>query len=303
MAEATDFSVLPWDVFLRAEGLPDAYRESATKWFSPLIEQIALRHQANPGPLLLGINGSQGSGKSTLAAFLAMAMPPLTGQRVCVLSIDDFYLTRDERLRLAREVHPLLATRGVPGTHDTDLLAAVLDALLAGRSAAIPRFDKAIDDRIPEADWQQLEEPVDLIVWEGWCLGVPAQPEHMLDAPVNTLESDEDDAGHWRRWVNAQLADSYQSLFARVGCWAMLAAPSFDCVHRWRSEQEAKLIARRGADHPGLMTEADIRRFIQHYQRLTEWGLEVLPPRMDFFWPLDEQRQISACRRPREALA
>ena len=79
-------------------------------------------------PLVLGICGAQGSGKSTLAEALAERLER-DGLACAVLSLDDLYLTRAERERLARGVHPLLATRGPPGTHDTSLGIAVLDAL------------------------------------------------------------------------------------------------------------------------------------------------------------------------------
>ena len=75
---------------------------------------------AGAGALVVGLTGSQGSGKSTLAARL----PPLLAARnlrAAVLSLDDLYLPKAERQRLAREVHPLLATRGVPGTHEVAL--------------------------------------------------------------------------------------------------------------------------------------------------------------------------------------
>src|SRR5690349_12906939 len=79
-------------------------------------------------PLLLGVSGLQGSGKSTLARQLAQSAHA-RGIPAVALSIDDFYLGRRARARLAREVHPLLATRGVPGTHDLDLMHATIDAL------------------------------------------------------------------------------------------------------------------------------------------------------------------------------
>ena len=34
---------------------------------------------------------------------------------------DDFYLTQAQRQDLAQQIHPLLKSRGVPGTHDVPL--------------------------------------------------------------------------------------------------------------------------------------------------------------------------------------
>jgi len=107
-------------------------------------------------PLIFGMCGAQGSGKSTLARALAGRFP-----RAVALSIDDFYLTRAERLRLAKEVHPLLATRGVPGTHDLDLANAVLTALERGEPVALPvptRRDPRVRPR-PSSDARKWNEP------------------------------------------------------------------------------------------------------------------------------------------------
>src|ERR1700743_3163225 len=100
-------------------------------------------------PFILGLSGLQGSGKSTLAAALIDAARE-RGWSAVTLSLDDVYLTRAERESLGGEVHPLLRTRGVPGTHDLALLASTLDALdKAGpeRPGAIPRLDKGQDER------------------------------------------------------------------------------------------------------------------------------------------------------------
>ena len=43
------------------------------------------------------------------------------GLRAAILSLDDIYLSGADRLQRANTIHPLLATRGVPGTHDVGL--------------------------------------------------------------------------------------------------------------------------------------------------------------------------------------
>ncbi|HEY0504822.1 MAG TPA: kinase, partial [Lysobacter sp.] len=136
-----------------------------------------------PGVKVYGICGLQGSGKSTLAAQLA-AMARSRGLRVAVLSVDDLYFGRGERRRLARRVHPLLATRGPPGTHDVTLGCVTLDALRAGTPVALPRFDKPADTRLPPSRWRRVEA-VDLVLFEGWFLCTPPQDEAALREPIN----------------------------------------------------------------------------------------------------------------------
>jgi D-glycerate 3-kinase len=240
--------------------------------------------QPHRRPLVFGLCGAQGSGKSTLSRALAHRFP-----RTVVLSLDDFYLTHAERMRLAREVHPLLAVRGVPGTHDIGLACAVFAALDRGEAVPLPRFDKATDDRVDPALWQLAPERVDLVIFEGWCVGARPQPEAALEAPVNALEKEDDPAGVWRRYVNAELAGPHQRLFSRIDRLALLRAPSWQQVYAWRLQQEQEL-RRSGATGEGLMDEEGIRTFISYYERLTRYILDEMPARADLVLQLDVDR-------------
>ncbi|TGD74114.1 hypothetical protein E4634_08250 [Mangrovimicrobium sediminis] len=276
--------------FLEAHHLVPAYLESAQKWFDPVAAVVA-EHQNEAGrPWLLAVNGSQGSGKSTLCDYLQALFRNQYGKRCIAVSLDDFYLTLAERQHLAQDVHPLLRTRGVPGTHNMSLMQSTLGNLLAGEPTRIPRFDKAEDDRCPESAWDAQAEPVDIVLFEGWCVGAVAQDEAAMREPVNELEADEDPDGRWRGYVNRVLAERFPAVYALVDEWLMLRAPSFDCVYRWRLEQEQKLAARRAG--AGVMTPAEVARFIQFYQRLTEHCLAELPAKVNHLFTLDEQRRI-----------
>lgn len=244
---------------------------------------------------MVGLSGLQGSGKSTLAAQLAAAARA-RGAEAQVLSLDDAYLGRRDRNRLARDVHPLLRTRGVPGTHDVALLLATIEALRhasAARPARLPRFDKGTDTRLPPSRWRRVTRRPALIVIEGWCLGVPPESDAALAVPVNALERREDRDGRWRRYVNAQLAGEYARLNARLDCLVMLQAPEWSVVTRWRSEQEQAL-HRRGA--PRAMDAPALRRFLMHYERISRHALAVLPARADAVVPLDRKRRPGALR-------
>ncbi len=279
------------DDFIAAHRLPPDYADTARRHYLPLAAGLAQRRAALGRPLIAGIHGCQGSGKSTLAMLLREALNQLHGLRCVNLSLDDCYLTRTQRQSLAARVHPLLATRGVPGTHDTALLGDTLDALpRSSGTVALPRFDKAADERLPKAAWPGVETPVDIVILEGWCLGVTPQSAEALARPVNRLEAEEDPDGRWRRFVNERLRADYLPLWDRIDHWTLLAAPSFDCVFAWRMEAERRLRAERGQDR--RMDEAAMRRFIAHYQRLTEHALATLPPRMDRVIRLDAARRV-----------
>jgi D-glycerate 3-kinase len=240
-------------------------------------------------PFVLGISGLQGSGKSTLAAALVDAAR-VRGWGAVSLSVDDVYLTRAEREALAVEVHPLLRTRGVPGTHDLALLASTLDALAKAspeKPVPVPRFDKGRDDRYEPPLWPAIAEPPKLVVLEGWCIGVePADDASALDEPVNALEREEDPDARWRRWVDARLA-GYRPVWERIDALVLLRAPSWDIVATWRDEAERPL---RERSEPGAMDGPTLSRFLQHYERISRRALETLPEKADFVLCLDEHR-------------
>jgi len=247
--------------------------------------------RAGARPWLIGLSGLQGSGKSTLAAQL-VSTAQRNGVDALALSIDDFYLGRAARERLARTIHPLLKTRGVPGTHDIGLLLETLEALRAAqprRPACVPRFDKGLDTRLPPTRWHRIAHAPELVILEGWCIGVPPQTDAALCRPLNELERVEDADRAWRTWVNAQLDRHYTKLWQRIDLLAMLQAPGFDVVARWRDEQEQSLRARRA---PRALSAAALHRFLMHYERLSRHALKTLPARADLRVVLDPERRV-----------
>lgn len=251
-----------------------------------LADALAVRAPAGRARVY-AISGLQGSGKSTLAAQLAAAARA-QGLRAAVLSIDDFYLGRRERQRLGRRVHPLLATRGPPGTHDAALACATLDALRHGATVRLPRFDKLADTRLPPSRWPRAQA-VDLVVFEGWFLGAPAQDEAALATPVNALERDEDPHGLWRAHCNRALATDYPPLWARLDRLLFLQPPGFEVVAGWRWQQEQALQARH--PHRRGMTRAQVQRFVGLFERISRQALARLPQIADRTVVLDAQRR------------
>ena len=255
-----------------------------------LVQQALAASAAHAGRGLrvFGICGLQGSGKSTLAAQLVAAARQ-AGLAAASVSLDDFYLTAAQRRRLARDVHPLLAIRGPPGTHDLDLALETFDALRRGHTPPLPRFDKLGDDRLAPERWTRPSAPLDLLVFEGWCLGVPAEAEDAMREPLNPLEREEDPDGRWRRGCNTALARDYPPLWAQVDVLWFLQPPGFETVHAWRGEQERAL----QAAHPGHtgMDDAALDRFIQHYERVSRQALRTMPGIADACVALDSERQ------------
>ncbi len=277
----------------RASAVLDALPGDAPEDWRQLAAALAVlecdQAEATERVRVLGISGGQGAGKSTLAALLRLACTAL-GKKAVALSLDDFYLTRAERMNLAERVHPLLRTRGVPGTHDVALTLTVLDALIAGQSCVVPQFDKSVDDRKPGG--QAISGPVDLVILEGWCVGAGAEPESRLRSPINELERREDADAVWRRFVNDSLATDYPALWRRLDRTLYLKVPDLGAVIRWRTEQEQA--------HPPerRMTASEIERFVAHYERLTRWMADSLVDQAELVGFLDEKHDLEdlTCR-------
>jgi D-glycerate 3-kinase len=271
--------------------LPDTNQPAATP--ADLIEraiQAALLDRKKQ-TLIVGVCGSQGSGKTTVCKTLTTCFSQ-AGLNVANLSLDDLYLPRAERVKLAEQVHPLLRTRGVPGTHDVKLGIHTLYALSHAGSVQLPRFDKARDDRRAVETWEVVQGPADLVLFEGWCVGATPQNAVALAQAVNELEANDDVNGRWRKYVNNMLDGEYQRLFARIDFLVLLAAPSFDVVLKWRTQQERELRAQTNGDGSAVMSDAELARFIQHYERLTKHTLIEMPARADLVIRLAPDRSV-----------
>jgi len=279
--------------------LPQQFEHYCSQYFAPVAEIIdrLARQQSTP---VIAINGSQGSGKTTAAIILKTLLETKYAHHVVVLSIDDFYHSKIKRCELSRTLHPLFITRGVPGTHDVSLALETIKQIrmiAEGDSVLIPRFDKATDDRKPKQQWDKVTGPVSVIIFEGWCVASPALEEASLSEPINELECVEDKNGAWRQSYNLFLQNEYQRLFNEINWLLMLKAPDFDCVYQWRLLQEQKLkksLISTAQEHKAeLLDEQQLKRFIQHYQRITEHNLVTIPERANAVITLDEQHQMT----------
>ena len=288
--------------FLDRNQLPPSYLDAANQWFAPLVDNIVNNYKPDNSPQVIGINGCQGSGKSTLADYLCTVVAERLGVTTVSLSLDDFYLTKTERNHLAAKVHPLLATRGVPGTHDVQLAMDSIKSLAAGQKTLITRFDKSIDDRAPAASLKTTEGKIGLIVIEGWCLGAKPESTEKLIQPINSLEENDDRDGIWRAYVNRALQNDYPPLFALVDELIMLQTTAFDTVFKWRLEQEQKMVERLEKEGiecgSGIMSEQQILRFISYFQRVTENILNEMPQRADHLFKLGQSREITHYSQP-----
>lgn len=255
-----------------------------------IAAEIAAWQAAHDSTLTVGISGSQGSGKTTLTRALAEILTQQHGLRVVQFSIDDIYKTKAARTAMAKEVHPLFATRTLPGTHDIGLGLEVFKSLKQGGGTAIPYFDKSVDDRSPQTSWKIFKGQPDVILFEGWCLGAqPATNKAEPDLPLNDFERDNDPDGVWRRAIDLYLQRDYPALWHEVDKLIFIKIPSFESVFHWRKQQEAETFAH--APEQG-MSDNDIRHFTGQAERITRRNLETLPAKADMTLHIGEDHAL-----------
>ena len=224
-------------------------------------------------PLLIGLAGGQGSGKTTISSILSIILKKYFKLNVFIISIDDFYKTRKERKILSKKKHSLLMTRGVPGTHDIDLMLKFFKKIKSKkfRSLEVPKFNKAMDDRCKKSLWYKLKSKPDVVIFEGWCVGARAQSNSQLKKPINSLEKVYDQEGKWRMHVNNQLKTKYKVLFNQLDGLLYLKARNFNLLKKWRLKQERKLwVQTKNKKNLKIMSSGDVMNFMQTYQRITQ---------------------------------
>ena len=116
-------------------------------------------------PYIVGLTGGQGTGKTTISSILMIILKKYFKLKVFKISIDDIYKTKNDRIKLSKKVHPLLLTRGVPGTHDISYMSSFIKKANSRKfkSIMLPKFDKAIDDRFTKKNWYKVNRRPDVI--------------------------------------------------------------------------------------------------------------------------------------------
>ena len=219
--------------------------------------------------LILGFSGGQGAGKTTVTGILKIILKKFFKRRIHVSSIDDFYKTLKDRNKMSYAIHPLLKTRGVPGTHDINLIKKFFNFLKRRnfKKFKSPKFDKSIDDRKKKKYWLNIKKSPEIVILEGWCVGAKSQINSSLKKPLNTLERYEDKDLTWRKHANEKLKKEYKKLFAMIDYYIFMKIPNFNMVFKWRLLQENKL-RKKSRFEKKIMPYNKIKRFIMFYQEL-----------------------------------
>ena len=248
-------------------------------------------------PYFVGLAGGQGTGKTTSSSLIKIILSNYFKLKVFRISIDDFYKTRKERIRLSRRVHPMLLTRGVPGTHDTKMMLDFFKKVKSKKfkRLKLPKFNKAVDDRSNKKYWYNLKNRPDVIIFEGWCVGAKPEKNNTLNKTINLMEKNKDKKKIWRKYVNQQLKSKYKNLYSQLSCLIYLKAKNFNLLQKWRLKQERKLLLNSKKNSKlKIMNKEDVLTFMQTYQRITQNMFRFMPKYASIIINLNSDHQIKS---------
>jgi len=272
-------------------------KEKMIKSFLIPISFWIAKNAKKKKPYIVGLSGGQGSGKTTISSIISIILRKYFKLNVFVISIDDFYKTRKERYLLSKKVHPLLITRGVPGTHDANIMLDFFKRTKRKKfkSLKLPKFNKAIDDRCNKNLWYLIKKRPDIIIFEGWCVGAKAEKTNTLKKSINSVEKFKDKELTWRRYVNRQLQSKYKKLYDQLNCLLYINSNNFGLLTKWRIKQEEKLrLKNKRSNSHKIMSNKEVISFMQTYQRVTKNMLKTLPKYASIILNLNTNHQIKS---------
>ena len=189
----------------------------------------------------------------------------------------------------------MLLTRGVPGTHDINVMLNFFKKLKSKKfkSLKVPGFNKAVDDRLGKKYWYSIKERPDVIIFEGWCVGAKSEKNNSLKNSINSMEKTSDQKLIWRKYVNQQLKSKYKKLYSQLNCLIYLKAKNFGLLQKWRLKQEYKLwLKSKKTSKNKIMNKKDVINFMQTYQRITENMFKNMPKYASIVLSLNTNHQI-----------
>ena len=235
--------------------------------------------------------GSQGIGKSSFINIISKTIEKFYDKKILLLSLDNYYLTKKQRLVLSKKIHNLLVTRGVPGTHNIkELVKNVKQFNQEKYPITTPQFDKLIDDKIKLN--KTIKTKCDILFLEGWCCGSSEIPKKFLYKNINNLEKINDPKNQWRNFYNNKLQIEYKKLFKLFDELIFLKTSSFDNVYKWRLKQEKTNQSKN--KKLKRMSANEIKVFVQHYEKITKWMIKDLNKKAQIVIQFEKNHKISS---------
>ncbi|CAN6700875.1 unnamed protein product [Malus baccata var. baccata] len=206
--------------------------------------------------LFIGFSVPLGCGKTTLVFSLDYLFKVM-GRKSASISIDDFYLAAEAKLREENPGNALLELRGTAGSLDLPFSVETLSALTEfskeGMKMKLCRYDKSAyngkGDRADPSMWPEVEGPLTAVLFEGWMLGFKPLPEKVVKAVHPQLGT-----------VNKNL-EAYYAWYKFIKAWIIIKIKDPSCVYQWRLQAK---IAMREAGKPE-MSDDEVKDIVSRY--------------------------------------
>ncbi|NEO25780.1 MAG: glycerate kinase [Kamptonema sp. SIO4C4] len=240
-------------------------------WLPFAMDLIEVREKLQR-PLVQGILGGQGTGKTTLAKAVQLILAQLDYSSVA-LSLDDLYKSYIERQQIQR-FDPRIVWRGPPGTHDVEIGIDLLDKLRQAtrtKPVVIPRFDKSAWQGAGDKAEPEIIDPVDIIMFEGWFVGVrPVPDDNVFEHAPDPIRTEED--RQFARDMNERLMD-YVPLWHRLDRLVVLNPVDYRLSKQWRKDAEQKMREQKQAG----MSDVEIEEFVDYFWKALHPELFITP--------------------------
>jgi D-glycerate 3-kinase len=235
------------------------------------------------------VAGSQGSGKSSLSKLIKLYLEKFYYKSVVIISMDDFYLSKRQRMQLSKNIHPLFLTRGAPGTHDLELLnKKILQIFDKKFPVYLPIFDKVTDTR--KRTYRKVLKG-DIIIFEGWCAGAQPVNQSYLQKNFNNLEKYKDKNFIWRNSYNKYL-NEYQKIFSQFNYFIYFQFNQWSHVLDWKYKQELELRDKK----KDLALKKYLKEFIQYYEKVSKWMHLKVPKYCNILIKLNAHQKIKSIK-------
>ena len=207
-------------------------RDLVKKQLLVQIEQTVMRILRKQEKCVFGVVGPQGTGKSYFSKELKDFLTYVFKKDTIDVSLDDFYLSYQERKEQGIEL------RGAPGTHNLFQMNKFFTDFISDKKfIQRPIFDKGLfngqGDRLKD---KKITNP-QLLIFEGWLIGLQSIG----------IDSESD-----------KLLRLYEPIWQYIDVLIILKPEDFKYNYQWRKDAEKE-------NKTGQMTEAQLTSFVDHF--------------------------------------
>ena len=146
-------------------------------------------------------------------------------------------------MKLAIENNPWNVSRGFPGSHSVKLMYEKLSNWKKNGELNVPVFDKSLRNGLGDRSHWRSSNP-DLLILEGWFLGIEPLNIDINDQPINSAELSPFES-IYRLKIQKNL-NEYLDVWRLIDNIWHLKPLKFEYMNMWKSNQEQEMFLQKG---------------------------------------------------------